>query len=46
MFLGICEAIVVPFFAEHKVHEGWEVGEVRYGLYKCLSVQVRGSKAW
>lgn len=49
MFEGVAHACVVPFFdrsAEATPTEGWAVGEERFGLVKCLEVQVRGQGGW
>lgn len=55
MFSGICHACITPFFQKNAGGEAcneevgnskWEVGDVRHGLYKCLSVQVRGDRGW
>lgn len=45
MFEGICRAYVAPFF-DMTEEEQWEVGDVRWGLRKCLSVRVRGGGGW
>ncbi|EJD47828.1 TTL-domain-containing protein [Auricularia subglabra TFB-10046 SS5] len=49
MFEGVVRACVVPFFDRDSgatATEGWAVGEERFGLVKCLEVQVRGQGGW
>jgi tubulin---tyrosine ligase len=51
MFSGICQTCVGPFFRvsadnETVVEAEWEVGETRFGLRKCLEVEVRARKSW
>ncbi|KAF8309555.1 hypothetical protein DL93DRAFT_2062864 [Clavulina sp. PMI_390] len=51
MFSGVCKACVAPFFSvptkdvDDNTGE-WKVGATRHGLYKCLSVSVRGAEGW
>ena len=48
-FQGVATTCVAPFFApELSGTDGSELneGETRNGLVKCLTVEVRGSRAW
>ncbi|KAG8897853.1 hypothetical protein FRB99_007869 [Tulasnella sp. 403] len=43
---GMTNACVGTFFSGTAPKDGWQVGESRFGLRKCLSTEVRGSGAW
>jgi len=55
LFKGVANVCVADFFAPTpssiesnltSSKKDWSNGEARHGLVKCLSVEVRGSRAW